>query len=130
MNYEKQAKDFLEKTNTKIDIQFIDYDYYFEDDKEKRDVYLVTLKKPDKKIQYRFGNSIHNTLKNKTPTAYDVLAVVEKYHPDTFEEFCLNFGYVPDSVKARKIYRAALKQYLKFSNFYTEEEMEMLREIQ
>lgn len=40
------------------------------------------------------------------PTLYDVLAALCKYCPDTFDEFCDEFGYNNDSIKAQQTYFA------------------------
>ena len=39
--YEKQANDFLNKTNTEFRIEFLKYDYYFNNDNTKRDIYKI-----------------------------------------------------------------------------------------
>ena len=59
--YEKQVIDFLEKTKTSIKIAFKKYDYYFPSDKEKRDVYSITLTKGERAYAFDFGNSLANS---------------------------------------------------------------------
>lgn len=63
------------------------------------------------------------------PTAYDVLACMEKYDPGTFEEFCSVFGYDEDSKTADRIYIAVIKEYKQLERIFTAEQMEELREI-
>ena len=46
--YQQQALDFLEKTNTTIDIKYEKFDKHFEDDTQKRDIYKITIKRTDK----------------------------------------------------------------------------------
>jgi hypothetical protein len=41
--YEKKANEFLEKTNTTLKVEFLKYDYHFVDDKDKRDIYKITM---------------------------------------------------------------------------------------
>lgn len=65
----------------------------------------------------------------KVPTAYDVLACVEKNEVGTFEDFCGNFGYDTDSRKAETVYRAVCEEYRKVQNFFTAEELDKLNEI-
>lgn len=60
-DYNQQANDFLTKTNTIIKIDFLKYDFHFSDDKEKRDIYKVEIKRGSRKISFNFGNSINNT---------------------------------------------------------------------
>lgn len=64
------------------------------------------------------------------PTAYDMLACVEKSDPGTFEDFASNFGYDEDSRKAESIYRAVVKQWRETSRFFTSEELTEAQEIQ
>ena len=59
--YEKQANDFLKETNTKIEIEFLKHDYYFQDDKCKRDIYKVTLSNDKHSYTFNFGQSIINS---------------------------------------------------------------------
>lgn len=180
MDYEKQATDFLEKTGTVMTVKFVKYDKYFPDDKEKRDIYNITLKRGNREYTFTFGQSIVNSgykiinenthkqlafyptddktitsalnskyrhfklsqyfypfntscdkiIKPKAPTAYDVLACLEKYPQDTFEDFCANFGYDEDSRKAFKTYEAVKEQYIQLSRLFTDKELEEMAEIQ
>ena len=69
--------------------------------------------------------------KNKAhPTPYDVLACMQKYDPETFEEFCSEFGYDEDSRSAERIYIGAMQEYKQLARIFSEEEMEKLREIE
>lgn len=60
-NYEQQANDFLEKTGAKIDIQFSNYGKHFDDDKENRDIYNVTITRGNRKFSFKFGNSLNDS---------------------------------------------------------------------
>jgi hypothetical protein len=53
-----------------------------------------------------------------------------KSDPETFEDFCDNFGYDTDSRKAEKVYRAVVREFEGMSRLFTEEELEQLQEIQ
>ena len=64
------------------------------------------------------------------PSPYDILACLEKYDYDSFEDFCSQLGYDTDSRNAERIYNACKDQYLHLISLYNEEEMEMLRDIQ
>ena len=63
------------------------------------------------------------------PTAYDVLACLTKYDPDTFENFCSDYGYDEDSRKAEKIYNAVVEEWRNVCALFTDEEIEQLQEI-
>jgi hypothetical protein len=65
----------------------------------------------------------------KEPTAYDVLASVEKYDIGTFEDFCNEFGYDTDSRNAEKTYKAVKEQYTQFCTLFNDSEMELMAEI-
>lgn len=60
-DYETQAKDFLEKTNTTFKAEFVGYKKHFVDDKEKRDVYKITLQRGERKFIFDFGQSINDS---------------------------------------------------------------------
>lgn len=159
IDYEKQAKDFLDKTRTEFKAELAEHGLYFEDDAETRDIYRITLKRQGKKeYSFRFGQSIANSglindkfktsnafkrsgrytpieesdfeRKRKAPSAYDVLACLQKYDIGTFSDFCSEFGYDEDSRKAEKIYFAVQKEYDSIRHLYSEEELKLMREIQ
>lgn len=66
----------------------------------------------------------------EAPTSYDILACLTKYDPGTFENFCSDFGYDTDSRKAEKIYHAVKAEYLGLCSIFSEEEIQLLSEIQ
>lgn len=109
MNYQKQAKDFLTETKTRMKAEYITFDRYFDDDKEKRDIWKITLRRHGKSFSFKFGQSIASA--GEEPTAYDVLACLTKYDPGTFENFCGEYGYNEDSRKAEKTYKAVVKEF-------------------
>ena len=59
--YEKQADEFLKKTNTKIKKKYIGHKPYFADDKESRDVYEITLTRGNRSYTFTFGQSLSNS---------------------------------------------------------------------
>lgn len=63
------------------------------------------------------------------PTAYDVLACLTKYEIGTFKNFCDDFGYNEDSIKAKNVYNAVIDEYNNLKMLYTDKELEDLREI-
>ena len=80
-------------------------------------------------VSFSFWNSIADESAGKEPTAYDVLAVITKYEPGTFADFCHEYGYDQDRRSAEKIYKAVRREFEKVSNFFTEQELHELREI-
>lgn len=60
-DYLKQANDFLTKTNTTFKCEFVKNDFYFAGDKEKRDIYKITLSRGGRKYSFNFGQSINDS---------------------------------------------------------------------
>jgi hypothetical protein len=176
--YEQTAIDFLTKTNTEFKAEYLKYDYHFAGDKDKRDIYKITLKRGSRSYSFDFGQSIVNSgfkfklgsgreinldipenqrdhflkskslydlikytveyggvtkndkiIKPKEPNCYDVLACLTKYDPGTFENFCSEFGYDEDSKRAEKTYRAVKDEYQNLCALFTDEEMNLMSEI-
>jgi len=125
--YDKQAVDFLKKTNTTLTTQFLKHDTHFEGETTTRDIYEVKLQKNGKLFVFRFGQSVNNV--GIAPSEYDILACLTKYDPGTFEDFCDNFGYDFDSRNAEKIYKAVLREWDNINTMYSDEEIELLQEI-
>ena len=172
-NYTQQANVFLAKTGATIDIQYLKHAKHFEDDKEARDIYTVTIKRGTRSYTFNFGNSINDSgfyytkgaqkiaidrkyldspnlvsiikqsdwdfmnngksdkiHKPKAPTAYSVLACLQKYEVGEFEDFCSEFGYDTDSRKAEKVYNAVKDEYTQLCTIFSDEEIELMQEIQ
>lgn len=58
-DYEKQAKGFLKETGTEFSVKFLKHGKHFEDDKEDRDIYEITLKRGEREYKFDFGQSIN-----------------------------------------------------------------------
>lgn len=71
--------------------------------------------------------------KEAKPKAYDVLACLTKYDPGTMNDFFHEFGYevhsADDMFTFLNTYNAVVKEYRDLCRIFTEEQMEMLREI-
>lgn len=63
------------------------------------------------------------------PTAYSLLAYLQKYDPGTFKDFCADFGYSDDSIKALGAYQAVQDEFEKVRRFFTASELEQIQEI-
>jgi hypothetical protein len=127
-DYQKQAADFMEKTGATMKVDFLKNDFYFDGDKETRDIYRITLKRQGRRYSFNFGTSLNDTQTNTAPTAYDVLACLTKYDPDDFANFCADYGYDEDSRKAEKIYKAVLKEWAGVERLFSDV-IEELQEI-
>ena len=68
------------------------------------------------------------------PTAYDILACLQKYDVGTMNDFFHEFGYevhsADDMFCFMNTYNAVVKEYHDLCRIFTKEQMEMLREIQ
>jgi len=132
-NYLKEAKRFLKKHNAKMNIEFLKKDYYFNDDKEKRNIYRITLKRDNKKYTFKFGDSIHNTVKSIACNEYDILSCLQKYKIGSLKEFMRDYGYTYNNEKEynqiEKIYKNVKKEYENVYNLFNDC-MEELEEIQ
>jgi len=62
------------------------------------------------------------------PTAYDILACIEKGGPKSFDEFCANFGYDDDSIRAHATWEKWLTEALECERMFGDC-MDELREI-
>lgn len=66
----------------------------------------------------------------KKPTAYDILSSMPNSYPgQTFEDFCADYGYDPDSRNAYSIYEACKKELEGLMMLFSDEELEELNEI-
>lgn len=129
--YELEAILFLQSTNTTFTASFKDHDLYFPDDDECRDIFNCVLKNSSHRFRFTFGQSINDSdgRGSNPPTAYSVLASMQKYDCGTFSDFCNEFGYDTDSRKAYKIYKAVKREWENVRRLFTEEERERLQEI-
>lgn len=69
--YEQQATDFCNKYGVVIETKFLRYGKYWEDDKQERNIYEVTLKKDGKTYTFNFGQSINQSCETVTRSIKD-----------------------------------------------------------
>lgn len=154
--YDQQAARFCRDTETTIDTKFLYSGPYFDEDKENRDIYQVTItRKGQTPWVFKFGQSLVNSRDYvekacaqrssrgesglsiskykkeaiRPPSDYSVLSAITKYDPGTFKEFCAEMGYSDDSRKAEKTYFAVQEQYQNVMRLFRDV-MEALEEIQ
>lgn len=60
-NYEQQALDFLKVSSTVFSAKYLKTDKYFDDEKEERDIYEITLSSKGRSYTFNFGNSINSS---------------------------------------------------------------------
>ena len=125
--YNEATKLVAESFNLEFKAEFLENGLHFQGDKDKRDIYNITLKRGQRKYTFKFGQSIAKG--SNEPTLYDVLACLQKYEVGTFENFCDEFGYDLDSSSAKKTYKAVSKEYDKMCSLFNNEELEVLQLI-
>lgn len=131
-NYQQQATDFLNATSTGLTVTF-KASLHPEWDKDYlHDAFTCTLKNKLHRYRFTFYQSRSESTGDggKLPTAYDVLACLEKNEVNDFEDFCSNYGYDSDSRKAYKTYKAVLKEWKNVELLFSPEQIELLQEIQ
>jgi len=88
--------------------------------------FIVTFKKAGKRMSFDFFDSVNNFQKGVVELLpYDALTCCssELYCPDTFEEYCSEYGESEDSRTAEKTFRALKKMSNKLQKFFDSEEM-------
>jgi len=133
--YDKQAELFLKHFNLAVKIAYLDNNPppWDEDQSHNRLRYRVTIQRKDthKSLSFTFWDSIANAEKGERSTAYDVLGCVssDSNTYDSFEDFCGELGYDTDSRKAETTYKGVKKFADRINAFFSETELEELREI-
>lgn len=79
--YDIQAKDFLNKTNTEFKVEFLRFDKYFDSDKEKRDIYSITLTRGSRTYTFEFGQSINCSQQWHAKSVYAKNLCANANHP-------------------------------------------------
>ena len=81
----------------------------------------------------RLSTSALLKARNYKPSAYDILSCLEKYCPDTFEEFCDDYGYndlpLTEYSRIMQIFQNCKDQERALKKLFTPEQMEKLADI-
>lgn len=146
-DYQKQAEDFLAKFGVKFRATLSDSKPAQWEPAGHH--YRVTLSR-NKITPSQVGGNWDNGLKTSTRltfdfwgsksdmdnkrtelSAYDVLACISSdiHTPETFEDFCSEYGYETDSIKALQTFKRADRFAKRLREFFTTEEIEALEEI-
>lgn len=103
------------------------------DNKEHGNHYRVTLSKHDKRITFDFWGSIADASAGlRTERPYSVLACLsgDVRCPENFADFCGEYGYDSDSRKAYRDFKRCAAFGKRLRDFFTEDEIDALQEIQ
>ena len=129
-----------------VSIQFTGIKKHFADDKEERltGTYTITRTSTNRTISFDFGFSLNDT---EMISAFELVNAVKRdrkefvdgllytalaccasdyYIPIDFEDFCSEFSYSEDSIKAKNTWEACLKQSSKLRKIFTEDEINFL----
>lgn len=134
--YERKAEDFLSEHGIKFSAAFKgDKCPLFCDGRHIHgDRYLITFSRKlgdrVKRFSLSFWNSLKDMEEGNKPHPYDVLACIQKYDPGDLKDFCSDFGYDTDSIKANRTYKAVVQEWAKVAGFFSLGELSELQEIQ
>jgi hypothetical protein len=134
--YQMQAIRFLIETNTTCDIEKMGLSSPSWGKKRKVNTYRVTLKNSRHIWSFDFYDSIKNTEDNKSArfSFYSVLACMSYSTPESFDDFCAEFGYEfkneSEYISAKSTHLACLDQDKNLRKLFTPDHLEKLSEIQ
>lgn len=134
-DYEKQAAGFLAATGVRMIITYLDMAcpswtkpcaHH-----NHGDHYRVEFRRAGRVLSFGFWNSYYDSRKRIPPTQYGVLACISSDAdcPETFEEFCADYGYDTDSRRAEATFRRCSQFARRLRAFFTAGELEQLSEI-
>lgn len=108
--YDTQARGFLEKTGARVTARYLGEMPVDWDKDNYHAAYRVTISSAEGKMVITFHDSLKNTRDGKRSiSAYDVLSVITKSDPGTFDEFANEYGYFP--IESGADYRRAVKTW-------------------
>lgn len=121
--YDQQAADFLAKHGITFSFKLANTKTPdWKDDSRPVNHFIATLKRGKKRMSFDFFDSINNYEKGvKELDAYSVLSCCssEIHCPDTYEEFCSEFGYDAYDVNTGKRDKNNSKTFLALKKFST-----------
>jgi hypothetical protein len=91
-DYEKKAQDFLSETGTTFKAVFKEYNFHFANEKDKRDIYTITLKRGSRSYSFEFGQSLNDS-------GFKILQNEQEIKYKWFDE--LTFNQDRDEVKLK-----------------------------
>lgn len=129
-NYQQEALEALEKCGAKMTIKLSNTRNPDWDKENRHDHYRVKVSSEFGSYTLDFYQSIAGTRNGEVPNEYDVLACLDFNVPESFEDFCDEFGYDPDPIKAQKTWKACLVQSRSLNKvFPLEAQRNLLTEI-
>ena len=137
--YELQAIDFLKRSGTTMKIKLVGVveGFPFDEDSGRKlphKHYEVTMKRDGKTFTTSFYDSYANFQNHKEPTAYDILASLEKYEVednmwDFADEYCYEINSEASYNRVKKIWKSCRDEYRRLCRFFTWHWLPALQEI-
>jgi hypothetical protein len=109
----------------KFEATYLKYGKHFASDTEEREIFTCKFTRAGKQFSVRFGQSI--AAGDTPPTVDEVLLCLQKREVGSFREFINEFGYDGDDKNTKTVYSNVCAEYEKVSGFFSEEELEILR---
>ena len=133
--YDKQSEEFLKTTGTTLTFHVAGESTSFIEG-ETNQTYRVTIKNHKGSYTFIFNDSVYAYINNIPLSSYSILACLSVYDHSGFEDFCNDFGYEQfcscghEIEESRRIYNAVKRESSSLINMFTEEQLELLSEIQ
>ena len=133
--YNEQAVKFLLDTETSCKIVSCGQSKPSWDSRKLHNTYGVTLKNKKSEFTFTFYDSIKNTEDKKTLKYdfYSVLTCLNIYTPDSFDDFCSDYGYEfkneTEYIKTKSTHIESLRKQKELNKLFTESELFLLSEI-
>ena len=110
-----------------VSIRFNGVKKHFLNDENERLCGTFSIERGKRKIEFEFGFSLNNK-GFMEGMLYDCLTSVHsEYHcSKSFNDFCGEFGYDTDSIKAEKTWKACLEQSEKLKWIFNDDEIDCL----
>lgn len=96
--YEQIAEQFLKDTQTEMKAEFLKYDFHFEKDIAKRDIYKITFKRGNRVWSFNFGQSLMNSTRYQDRITKDIIfsdgsfaGKTKKIYPESFNGFVKDY---------------------------------------
>lgn len=100
-NYQQQAKDMLSKLNVTFKSEFSRFDYHFQDDKQKRNIFNITLSNNKGSYSFEFGSSLQDSLSNVKDV--NIEEPIEFYYVLKFEGLKYEYLSYSDTFKLAQV---------------------------
>ena len=113
LDYEAQGAEFLHRTKTELKVEFLKHGRHFEEDKEDRDIYKITLTRGERSFSLNFGQSIKCS---GVWTAYRHIKGAERIHSTSKNISLFNEDALKTVNKLNKTGRESKRVFARESN--------------